>query len=179
VLAVPILTMKSMAEERRSKTDQMFLTYPVTVTRVVLGKFFAMLTVFAVPLIIACLCPLIIMSGNVNVLLIDYSAIFAFLCLGALFVSIGMFISSLTESQIIAAVGSMGAILALCLWSTVIELIPIIPLRKALSALSIGDALSSFTNNYVFDIRAILLFLSGAVLFVVLTVFSVQKRRLN
>lgn len=126
VLAVPILTMKSMAEERRSKTDQMLLTYPVKTTSVILGKYFAMVTVYAIPLIISCLCPLIISweSAGGGSLLIDYSAILAFLCLGCMFVAIGMFISSLTESQIIAAVASLGVFLLLFFWSGLVSYVP-------------------------------------------------------
>lgn len=126
VFAVPILTMKSMAEERRSKTDQMLLTYPVKISSVVIGKYFAMVTVFAIPLLISCLAPMVIAwdSGGGGSLLIDYSAILAVLCLGCLFVSMGMFISSLTESQIIAAVVSMGTFLIMFFWSSLTSVIP-------------------------------------------------------
>ena len=122
--AVPLLTMKSMAEERRSKTDQMLLTYPVSVTGVVLGKFFAMLTVYAIPLLISCLCPLVIAKGGNGSYLIDYSTILLFLFLGAMFVSVGMFISSQTESQLIAAVVGMVVLLLLLLWDTLVSFIP-------------------------------------------------------
>ena len=122
--AVPLLTMKSMAEERRSRTDQMLLTYPVSVAGVILGKFFAMLTVYAIPLLISCLCPLVIAKGGGGSYLIDYSTIFLFLFLGAMFISVGMFISSLTESQLIAAVVGMVALLLLLLWDTLIAFIP-------------------------------------------------------
>ena len=121
---VPLLTMKSMAEERRAKTDQMLLTYPVSVTSVVLGKFFAMLTVFAVPMIISCLCPLVIRTGGNGSLLIDYSSILMYIFMGAVFISVGMFISSLTESQVIAAVGTMVILLIFLLWETILAYIP-------------------------------------------------------
>ncbi|MBQ8830273.1 MAG: ABC transporter permease [Oscillospiraceae bacterium] len=121
---VPLLTMKSMAEERRSKSDQMLLTYPVSVTSVVLGKFLAMLTVFAIPMLISCLCPLVLSSGGHGSLTIDYSTILMFMFLGALFISIGMYISSLTESQVIAAVGTMAILLILILCDTIISYIP-------------------------------------------------------
>ena len=126
VFAVPILTMKSMADERRLKTDQMLLTYPVKTSSVILGKYFAMVTVYAIPLLISCLCPLIIAwaSAGGGSLLIDYSAILAFLFVGGLFVAIGMFISSLTESQVIAAVASMGVFLLLFFWSSLVGYIP-------------------------------------------------------
>lgn len=126
VFAVPILTMKSIAEERRSKTDQMLLTYPVPVSSVILGKYFAMLSVYAIPLIISCVCPLIIswVSAGGGSFLIDYSTILAMIFLGGLFVAIGMFISSLTESQVIAAVASMGVFLLMFFWSGLVNRIP-------------------------------------------------------
>jgi len=131
--AVPLLTMRSMSEERHSKTDQMLLTYPVSVTSVIMGKFLAMLTVFAVPMLISCLCPIAIHSGGNGSFLIDYSLIFLFLFLGSMFISIGMFISSLTESQVIAAVGSMIALLVLLLWDSIVGFIP-----STVTAASIG-----------------------------------------
>lgn len=124
VLAVPLLTMKCLSDERRSKTDQLLLTAPVSTTSVILGKYFAMMTVFALPLFISCLCPMIICWSGNGSFLIDYSAIFAYLCLGFLFVAIGMFISSLTESQIIAAVATMGILLVLYMWNDLISFIP-------------------------------------------------------
>ncbi len=137
VFAVPILTMKSIAEERRSKTDQMLLTYPVKTSSVILGKYFAMLTVYVIPLAIACLCPLIISweTAGGGSLLIDYSAILAFIFLGGLFVSLGMFISSLTESQIIAAVVTMGIFLLLFFWSNLVSYIPKTPMASLIGFL--------------------------------------------
>jgi len=124
VIAVPILTMKCMAEERKSKTDQMLLTYPVKVSSIIIGKFFAMMTVYAIPLLISCICPIIINAGGNGSLVVDYTTIFAFLCMGFMFVSIGMFVSSLTESQIIAAVGTMGMLMLVYFWPNLISFIP-------------------------------------------------------
>ncbi|SHH77154.1 ABC-2 type transport system permease protein [Sporobacter termitidis DSM 10068] len=126
VFAVPILTMKSIADERRLKTDQMLLTYPVKVSSVITGKYFAMVTVYAIPLLISCLCPLVIswITAGGGSFLIDYSTILAMIFLGGLFVAIGMFISSLTESQVIAAVVTMGIFLLMFFWSGLVGYIP-------------------------------------------------------
>ena len=130
IFAVPVLTMKSLAEERKTKTDQMLLTYPVSVTGIVLGKFFAMMTVYIVPFLIGCLCPLVIRIVGTGSLLIDYSAILLFICLGALFVGIGMFVSSLTDSQVIAAVITMAALLLIVIWDSVTGYIPETPVAS-------------------------------------------------
>ena len=103
MVVVPILTMRSMADERHTKTDQLLLTAPVSVTAVVLGKYFAMLTVFAVPVAIACLCPLIIAANGTGQLASDYASILAFFLLGAALIAVGVFLSSLTDNQGLAA----------------------------------------------------------------------------
>lgn len=124
IVVVPILTMKSLAEERHSKTDQLLLTAPTSVSSIVMGKYLAMMTVFAIPLAIFCICPIIIAMGGNSYIFGDYMAIFCVLCIGALFVSIGMFISSLTENQIIAAVVSLVVLLLLYMWDSLITFIP-------------------------------------------------------
>ncbi len=103
LVGVPILTMRVLAEERKQKTDQLLYSLPVSMHKVVCGKYFAMLTVFAIPLLIICVYPLILRSyGNVP-LATAYSTMLGFFFLGAALIAIGMFISSLTESQPVAA----------------------------------------------------------------------------
>ena len=124
MVIIPVLTMRSMAEERRSKTDQLLLTAPVSVAGVVLGKYLAMLTVFALPTAIACLCPLIIALNGSSFLLADYGTIFAFFLLGAVEIAVGLLISALTESQLIAAVSTFGILLVLYLWEGLVSFLP-------------------------------------------------------
>ena len=124
MVIVPILTMRSMAEERRTKTDQLLLTAPVSVSGIVMGKYLAMLTVFAVPTAIACLCPLIIALNGSSFLLADYGTILAFFLLGAVEIAVGLLISALTESQLIAAVGTFGILLVLYLWEGLVSFLP-------------------------------------------------------
>ena len=103
LVIVPILTMRVLAEERRQKTDQLLHSLPISMTQVVLGKYFAMLVIFLVPLLIISLYPIILSSyGNVN-LAAALSAIVGFFFLGAALIAIGMYVSSVTESQAVAA----------------------------------------------------------------------------
>ncbi|MDD5863614.1 MAG: ABC transporter permease subunit [Firmicutes bacterium] len=103
LIIVPIATMRILAEERRQKTDQLLYSLPITMTQVVLGKFAALMVVFAVPLAIVCLYPLVLSAfGNVY-LPAAYSAIVGFFFLGMALISIGVYISSVTESQAVAA----------------------------------------------------------------------------
>lgn len=124
IISIPILTMKSFAEERKSKSDQLLLTSPVTVFDIVLGKYMAMVTVFAVPNLIFCMFPLIIKAEGNAYLKVDYLSILVYFLLGCVYIAVGMFVSSLTESQIIAAVGSFGALLILFLWDSLVGFLP-------------------------------------------------------
>lgn len=124
LFCIPILTMKSMAEERKTKTDQLLLTAPVTVGQVVLGKFLAMAAVLAIPMIVICLCPLIMRMAGSTGTASDYASILAMFLMGCMFIAIGMFISSLTESQIIAAVGTFFVLLVLYMWDDLLNYLP-------------------------------------------------------
>lgn len=124
LVGIPLLTMRSFAEERRSKTDQLLLTAPVTVGKIVLGKYFAMATVLAVPNLIFCLFPLIIDAQGTAYLKVDYISIALFFLLGCVYASIGMFVSALTESQMISFVSTFGILLALYLWDGILSMLP-------------------------------------------------------
>lgn len=123
LIAIPILTMRSFAEDRKNKTDQMLLTYPVSLHEVVLGKYLAMISILAVPCIIYLIFPLLIKAQGTAYIKVDYLTILVFYLLGCVYVSIGMFISSLTESQIIAAIGTFGVLLISYLWSGITNFI--------------------------------------------------------
>ena len=103
IIIVPIMTMRVLAEERRQKTDQLLYSLPLTMTQVVLGKFAAMAAVFAAPMAIICLYPLVLSAfGNVY-LPSAYGAVAGFFFLGMALLAIGMYVSSVTESQPVAA----------------------------------------------------------------------------
>lgn len=121
---VPVLTMRSLAEERHARTDQLLLTSPVTLTGVVLGKYFAMLTVLAVPVLIAGLCPLIIRMNGTAHFKADYATLLAYFLLVAVEIALGLLVSSLTESQVISAVGTFCLLLVFYLWDGLMTLLP-------------------------------------------------------
>ena len=103
LIIVPILTMRVLAEEKRQKTDQLLYSLPLTMTQVVMGKYAAMLVMLLVPLAIISIYPLILSAyGNVN-LAAAYGALTGFFFLGAALLAVGTFVSSLTESQAVAA----------------------------------------------------------------------------
>ena len=123
LIAIPILTMRCFAEERKNKTDQLLLTAPVSLFQIVMGKYFAMVTILAVPCVVYLLFPLMIKAQGTAYILVDDLSILVFFLLGCVFIAIGMFISSLTESQIIAAIGTFGALLVLYLWNGLLSFV--------------------------------------------------------
>lgn len=124
LVGIPLLTMRSFSEERKNRTDQLLLTSPAGLTGIVMGKYLAMVTVIAIPNIIFCIYPLIIKSQGTAYLKTDYLSILVFFMLGCVYAAIGMFISALTESQIIAFAGAFGILLVLHLWDGILSLLP-------------------------------------------------------
>ena len=104
LISVPLLTMRILAEERKQKTDQLLLTSPVSVEKLVMGNYLALVTVFAIPMAIICFYPLLMTKFGTVSLGTAYTAILGFFLLGCANLAVGVFISSLTESQVIAAV---------------------------------------------------------------------------
>ena len=167
---IPILTMKLLSEEKKNKTDQGLLTAPVGLWEIVLGKYFAALTLF------------IIAESIVYVvwqtLLGNY---FAMLFLGAAFIAVGLFISSLTENQITAAIVSMVALFVIYLSEMLVadfengnKFQKVV--YKVITGIAFYSKYNEFTNG-VFSLPSIVFFISVAFLFNFLTVRVLEKRR--
>lgn len=104
LVVVPLLTMRSIVEERRQKTDQLLLTSRASIAGIVWGKYLALVTVYAIPLAIVGICPLVMRAYGSVSLARSYAALLAFFLMGAAAIAIGLFMSSLTENQIIVLV---------------------------------------------------------------------------
>ncbi len=178
-IVLPLLTMKSFSDERRAKTEQLLLTAPISLTSMVLAKFLAALTMFGGALLINSLYFIILypyahvktsnLIGNVLALLL----------VGMTFISIGIFVSSLTENQLTAAVGTIGIILVLLLIGVVNALLPAtFWLRYVLDCFSIFTRFQTFTNGY-FDLSSLIYYLSVSAVFVYLTIRVYDRRRYN
>lgn len=125
VLLIPILTMRVVAEENHQGTNQLLYTSPISITKVILGKYFAVLTLFGMGVLAISLYPLILNRYGTDVQLsMAYSAIIGFFLLGAACIAIGTFISSLTESQAIAAVVSFIVLLLAYLMTSLSSMVP-------------------------------------------------------
>ena len=124
LVAIPVLTMRSFSEERRSRTDQLLLTSPVSVGKMVIGKYLAMVSVFLIPCMLFCAYPLIISTQRKAYFKADYASILVFFLLGCVYIAIGSFISAMTESQIIAAIGTFGVLMVVYLWDGLLGFLP-------------------------------------------------------
>ncbi len=169
ILVVPILTMRIFSEEKHNRTDQLLYYLPVKVPSIVLGKYLAMLTVYSIPTVFMMLYPVILsMFGTVN-FKSAYSAQLGFFFLGAALIAIGMFVSSLTESQIISCVVSLGAILLSYLMTSITGLLPTTASGSLfcyiLLIIAIALIIYFVTKNYF--ISAVLAFLGTAGIFAI------------
>lgn len=231
VVIVPILTMRVIAEERRQKTDQLLYSLPITTTQVVLGKYAALLVVYLIPLGIISLYPLIFAQFGDVYLPTSYGSLFAIFIMGAALIAVGIFISSLTDNQGLAAGISIavilfnyysvslseyvsstafGSLLALAViilalgaivryltrnelfaFGVCIALFALVAviyltdytmfeglLPNIMKQLSLFDRFNTFVSG-VFDLTAIVYYLSVAAFFLFLTVQSLEKRRYN
>lgn len=128
-LLVPMVTMRIMAEERRQKTDQLLLTSPVAIWKIVAGKYLALVTLIGIAMAVICLYPLILGQFGVVNFAMSYAAILGFFLIGCAYLAIGLLISSATESQAFAAVMTFIVVLLTYLMNSVASLIP--PTAKA------------------------------------------------
>jgi ABC-2 type transport system permease protein len=124
VLLAPLLTMRLMAEENKQKTDQLLYTSPLSAISIVMGKFFAVFTVFLIVMAFTCTFPLIMMQYGRIPIASAYSCILGFALLGGAYLAIGLFISSLTESQVVAAVISFILFLFTVLMEGIASIFP-------------------------------------------------------
>lgn len=124
MVLIPVLTMRIMAEENRQRTDQLLLTSPLSLRSIVLGKYLSALSVFGVVMAVTCCYPLILTKFGTTNLKIAYACIFGFFLLGGAYIAIGLFVSTMTESQIVAAVVTFVIILVTSLMDGIAELLP-------------------------------------------------------
>ncbi|MBP5461146.1 MAG: ABC transporter permease [Lachnospiraceae bacterium] len=124
LLLVPMVTMRILAEEKRQRTDQLIFTSPVSVERIVIGKYLAIVTVFAIAVAIVCVYPVILHNYGATNYKVAYTTLAAFFLLGCTYMAIGMFISALTESQVFAAVMTFIVILFTLMIDLLVQMLP-------------------------------------------------------
>lgn len=176
VVLIPILTMRTMAEDKKSKTDQCLLTAPVSLGGIVAGKFLAALLVFTCAVAVTVIYAVIIAGYAELDWMVIIGNIVGLELFGASFIAVGIFCSSLTENQVVAAVISFISILALNLLSIIGGLLPWETVQNIFLKLSFYERYSGFTYG-MFDLSNALFFVSAIVIFLFLTVRVLEKRR--
>lgn len=229
LIAVPVISMRSVAEEKKQKTDQLLYSLPISLSSVVMGKYLAMLTVLALPTGIMALYPLILSQFGTVAYGTAYGALLAFFLMGGCLLSIGLFISSITDSQVAAAVITLltmmllyfmsslaswvsteasASLTALMVLAVIVAVIFYIMSKNAIVSVLVGAALigglqlwyhldsSAFSGlfasmmtaisvfdrfdvfvNGVFDVTAIVYYLSIIGVMIFLTTQAMEKRR--
>lgn len=189
VILIPLLTMRLFSEEKKLRTEQLLLTAPVSITGMVVGKFLAALSLFTIGLLLSLInfIPLTIYAhlDGVNdayassvgpVASIILSNTLGLWLLGAAFIAIGMFISSLTENQLAAAIVTVAIIATMLLLNMVNSFIDNYAVRFIISWVCILSRYAPFQSG-ILDPSALLYFVSIAGVFLFLTVRVYDKRR--
>lgn len=178
MISVPILTMRVLAEEQKQRTDQLLFTAPVPVGKAVLGKFFALAAVFTIPVLVICVYPLVLAVFGTVPLLESYVTILAFYLYGLTCIAVGVFLSSLTESQVIAAVLSFAALFVGYIMPGICNMISTTGnlLTRILGCFDMISRFDSLAGG-TFDLRGVLYYITLIALSLFLTVQSIQKRR--
>lgn len=178
MMIIPILTMKTMAEDRKNKTDQALLTAPVSVTNIVIGKFLSCFAVYAIATTIGLL-PAVAMSTfsspDWGVILGNYVATLLY---GGAMIAIGIYVSNLTVSQVIAAIATFGISLGLVFVDSLASAFTGSLVGVVLNAISFSDRYTVYTQG-VFSFTSTVYFLSVIILFVFLTSRKLESRRWN
>ena len=178
-IVLPLLTMKSFSEERKAKTEQLLMTSPVSITGIVFGKFLAAYVMYAGCIVINTLYSLVLLNYAELKLAVLFGNLVAMLLIGMAFIAIGLFVSSLTENQLAAAIGTIAIILVFLLIGLISSLLPSSYwLRYVFNFISIFTRFQAFTNGY-FDISAVVYYISIAAIFMYLTVRIFDRRRYN
>ncbi|MBQ7293925.1 MAG: ABC transporter permease [Clostridia bacterium] len=199
-ILIPLLTMRSFAEEKKMRTEQMLLTAPVTITGMVMGKYLAAFTMFLSTVLLSCanFIPLYIIAGEERAVVADTAAptigpetakiigsLIGIILLGAAFIAIGIFISSLTESQLSAAVITIGVILLMLILSLIngigsdeagTRLISNFVVRQVIDWISVLSRFEKFGYG-IFDFSALIYYVSISFVCIFLTVRVYEKRR--
>ncbi|MCL2056804.1 MAG: ABC transporter [Oscillospiraceae bacterium] len=173
---IPILTMRLFSEDIKHKTDQALLTAPISLTSLVLGKFFAAVLVFVLGMSITIVYGVVVAVFAAPNWALIWGNFAALLLLGMSLISIGMFISSMTENQVIAAVGAFAVALALLLVEGLSGAFTSPALMKFFAGISFMRRYAGFSSG-IFEFSAAIFFLSVCAVFIFLTVRTQEKRR--
>lgn len=176
LVLIPLLTMRTLSEDKRQKTDQCLLTAPINLSALVIGKFLAALVIYSIGVAMTLVYAIVISFFGAVSWLEVLGNVVGLLLVGMAYIAIGVFVSSLTENQVISAVGSFAVMLALYMISSIASMIPVEWISKTLAAFSFSERYYSFTYG-IFDLSNVLFFISATVIFLFFTTRVLERRR--
>ncbi|WP_405356971.1 ABC transporter permease [Ruminococcus sp.] len=176
MLVIPIITMKSFSEERKQKTDQALLTAPISLTEMVLGKFFGAFLLYCICNAIYVLYAVILSFYAAPDWAVFLTTMLGMLLMGGALIAIDMFISALTESQVIAAVVSIGIGLLIYMLDSLSNVFNVDWLTTLFHNISFDAHFTNFINGII-NLTSVVFFLSVIAIFLFLCVRVFEKRR--
>lgn len=178
MIAVPILTMRSLSDEKKTKTDQLMLTSPVSVGKIVAGKYFAMAAVYTIDIALFALSPLVLSIYGKVALSEAYVALFGYWLYGLSCIAVGLFISSISESVIISAILTFTALFLSYMMQSITGLISSSGnlLTKVLNCFDLYTPFENFVSG-CFSVTSAAYYVTVILLLCFLTTQSIQKRR--
>lgn len=178
MIAVPILTMRSLSDEKKTKTDQLMLTSPVSVGRIVAGKYLAMAAVYTIDIALFALSPLVLSIYGKVALSEAYVALFGYWLYGLSCIAVGLFISSISESVIISAILTFAALFLSYMMQSITGLISSSEnlLTKVLNCFDLYTPFENFVSG-CFSVTSAAYYVTVILLLCFLTTQSIQKRR--
>lgn len=175
---IPILTMRLISEDKKQKTDQALFTAPVRLSSIALGKYFSAVIIYLIAISITLVYAIVISFFAMPDWPVVFGSFIGILMLGATLISIGMFLSALTESQIVAAISTLGVGLFIIFMDSISSIINVKFIKEILTNLSFFNHYHNFSLG-IFNFVDIIFFLSVSALFVFLTVYIFYRKRCN
>ena len=173
---IPILTMRLMSEDKKQKTDQALLTAPISLFSLVMGKFLAALCVFCMGLAVTLVYAFVIAIFTTVAWSVVFGNLIVTILLATALIAIGMFISTLTENQVIAAVGGFAVMLFLMLIDNLKNVVTNTLLQKIVTGVSFYERYTGFVMGK-FNYADAVFYLSVAAIFIFLTIRVIERRR--
>ena len=176
MLTSPLLTMRLLSEEKKTKRDQLLLTSSISLPSIVIGKFFSAVSVFAITCIITFVNPIILFFLGSPTFSLILNGYLGFFLIGVAFISVGVFVSALTENQLSAAVGTYGCLLLFLTLDLLISQIRIPWIATVLQWFSLFRRFKPFQYGS-FSVSSTVYYIIFIIVFIVLTILVMEKRR--
>jgi ABC-2 type transport system permease protein len=176
MMLVPVLTMRLLSEEKKTKTDQLLLTSPVPLLSIVMGKYMAAVSVFLLTLLVTSIYPIILFIYGSPALAEILGGYLGFFLMGCTFIAIGLFVSSLTENQLTAYIATFAVLLLMWLIDWITPNLNNMTIVRILEWLSVLKRFNNFGMG-ILGLSPVVYYISFSAVFVFLAMRVIEKRR--